>query len=333
MRKRRIAGATLVAAFTLIGALTSVATAAEPNGGPTACFRVSRFTERRQAGNWRQAGCTTELEKLTGEWVRSLAVDFITENLWCALIVPYTAGTRSETGSWSNERCSTAASNGRYIEIVWAFPPVFLDRNSGMRVNLNDIAKEEVGSELQSTVGTIKSHKLTVEVSVLETESGNSDTYLAKLFGSEKAGTETCETAGAAEKGEIEEGQGSESDSAELVTTSTAPLTVGVVYTIKSLTIICGMVEVSVKGSELGSIEPINTEIEAGSNRITAGLTCSKTLGVPSKTKYKNNKGEEKTAELTVTAGGVRSKGCELIGTSETSTIKLLPNVAIELVG
>jgi len=102
---------------------------------------------------------------------------------------------------------------------------------------------------------------------------------------------------------------------------------------VPSFKITCGTLKVTVAGSVLGSISPMNEQVAANSNTLKGGLTCKSTTGVPSKTKYTNNKGEAKETRLTATVAEKEANACELIGTSEAATFALLPNKMIEIVG
>lgn len=80
------------------------------------------------------------------------------------------------------------------------------------------------------------------------------------------------------------------------------------------------------------TLSPINNEIEKGSNTIHGGMIC-RAVGVPAKTKYTNSKGEAKEAKLEATVAGKTAGACELVGTALTSTIPLLPNKMVEVMG
>jgi hypothetical protein len=211
-------------------------------------------------------------------------------------------------------------------------PTLLFLGSEGPTVLLNSKAKEAISSELQSSVAKITAKKLTVELTLLQ-GGGSVGSYEAKFFEAEKAGTK-CETAGAAEAGEVEVGEKGKSEPISLQYTKIgSPLEAGEVFTVKSVKITCGAVKVTLNGTLLGSITPLNTEVAAGSNTVAAGLTCSATSGKPSKTSYINDKGEATKAALTAVSGGIEGEACELVGTAETSTIKLLPTKMIEIMG
>ena len=214
-------------------------------------------------------------------------------------------------------------------------PTLLFLGSEGPTVLLNNKPKEEVGSTLRSEVAEIAGKKLTFETTMLQEGSGTTGIYLAKFFEVKNASSgEGCETAGAAEKGEVEVGPEGKSDPVSLVYTSLSPLTVGSVFTVTEFSVKCnnGALTVKIKGSLLASITPINKDIEKGSNTFEGGLTC-KATGLPSKTKYTNAKGEAKETSLTVTVAGKSASACQLIGTVETSTILLLPSKMVEIMG
>jgi hypothetical protein len=191
-----------------------------------------------------------------------------------------------------------------------------------------------IASALKSTSATLESKQVAFGFTVLAEGGRVEGIYSAKFYETEKAGTGVCETEGAAEKGEIEVGEKGKAERAKLIYIKTgAPLEVGILFEIGSLKVICNKtLEVTVKGSLLGSLAPLNKQIESGSNTIESSISCKET-GVPTKTKYINQEGKEATAELSVKAGGVTAKACELIGTKENEVIKLLPNKMVEIMG
>jgi hypothetical protein len=201
-------------------------------------------------------------------------------------------------------------------------------------VLVNNKAEEAVSSELQSSVAKITGRKLTLQETLLAEKGAVAGIYSAKFFETEHSGSK-CETTGAAKAGEIEVGEKGKSEKIEVVYSKIgSPLEVGEVFNIGRLEVTCGAVEITVSGSVLGSLAPLNKEVSSGSNELEGGLACGRTSGTPAKTKYvSNRKGEAAETKLTVSSGGVRAGGCELVGTSETATIKLLPNKMIELMG
>jgi hypothetical protein len=208
-----------------------------------------------------------------------------------------------------------------------------LDAEGGAKLALT------IQSELQSTNAHLKGRKLGLELTILEEKGRLEGIYLAKFYEVENvANGSKCETARAAETSEVEVGEGGRSERVKVVYlklgTGTA-LEVGVLFEVSDITILCegGALEILVKGAALGSIAPLNREIGAGSNTITGGLICTSTTGVPLKTKYINTEGVSTEASLSVKTGGTTAKGCELVGTSESILVKLLPNKMVELMG
>jgi hypothetical protein len=201
-------------------------------------------------------------------------------------------------------------------------------------VLINNKAEEAVSFELQSSVAKITGRKLTLQETLLAEKGAVAGIYSAKFFETEHSGSK-CETTGAAKAGEIEVGERGKSEKIEVVYIKIgSPLEVGEVFNIGRLEVTCGAVEITVSGSVLGSLAPLNKQISSGSNELEGGLACSRTSGTPAKTKYvSNRKGEAAETKLTVNSGGVRASGCELVGTSETATIRLLPNKMVELMG
>jgi hypothetical protein len=194
-------------------------------------------------------------------------------------------------------------------------------------------------SELQSTNSHLHGRKLGLELTILEEKGRLEGIYLAKFYEVENvANAAVCETAGAAERGEVEVGEKGKSEIVKVVYLKLgtgAALEAGVLFEVSKLIVLCesGRLEVEVKGSVLGSIAPLNREIGAGSNIIEGGLICTRTNGVPLKTKYINTSGVSTEASLSVKSGGTTAKGCELVGDSEAAVVKLLPNKMVELMG
>jgi hypothetical protein len=193
-----------------------------------------------------------------------------------------------------------------------------------------------IPSELQSESARIPSTLVLLELTLLEERGSLGGIYLAKFYHTELTSTrEACETEGAAERGEVEVGERNKSERVRVVYLKIgSPLEVGVLFEVAALKVLCngGRVEVRVKGEDLGSLDPLNTEIRAGAGTIRGGVTC-KAIGKPSKTTYINGEGRSATASLRVTAGGLSEPGCELVGTTETTEASLLANKMIELMG
>lgn len=214
-------------------------------------------------------------------------------------------------------------------------PTLLFPAGGGPTVLLNITPRSAIESELQSAAAKIHGKKLSLEITLLEEKGHLEGIYLSKFFETEKTGTGTCTTSGAAEAAEIEVGEKGKSEKIKVVYITTSPLAVGELFEVTDLTIICnGTLEILVKGNVLGTIEPLNKKIASGSNTIEGGLHCLATpVGEPAITKYINSEGKAATASLTAEAGGTKSKACELIGTTSTTLVKLLPNKEIELMG
>jgi hypothetical protein len=97
--------------------------------------------------------------------------------------------------------------------------------------------------------------------------------------------------------------------------------------------VICGTNKLKIKGSVLSLITPINTVVAANSNTAQGSLRCSATADLAEETRYWNQKGTEEHVELSESNGAGFEKACELIGSTSTSTITLLPNKEIEIDG
>ncbi len=340
MKYLGITGVLLTAAFAILGLVASAASAEEPLGGPLACYEISNFSATKIAGNYKNAACTEEVTKLTGKFVLALPVTWIKENLWCALITPYKTGTNSETGTWKNEKCSEAKSNGEYTEVKWVKLPAITIEDSEPTVLINSASDHPtnngIASELQSAAANLAGKGLLLEVTLLNTATTSGIGIYLVLFleVAEVGGSkEKCSTSGDA-TGEVL----IPTNTVLLVSTtgSAGELQVGTLFDVSEFTIKCGATfEVKPKGSVLGYVEPIETKLGAGSNTGKGALRCtSKTeLGKPEKTKFTNQKGEAGVANLKVKAGGLNESGCELITNSSTGTITLLPTKAVELFG
>ena len=316
-----VAGAALAAAFALSGVAASTATA-----------RCAMSTQ--SVGNFEDISadgdCINESIIRTKLYI---IVDAFESSLGNYVYCAEASGTAK---GYSSDACTGEEheGSGEWVKIDGPEPSVVFLSGEGPTVLLANKAKETVPTELQSELAKVTGKQLTLDVTLLGERGGASGIYLAKFFEAKNASSgEPCETAGAAEKGEIEVGPEGKSDPTELVWAD--QLAVGEIFTVNEFSFTCnaGTLKVKVKGNALGSIEPGYKEVEKGSNEIKVGLTCSSTTGVPSKTKYTNFKGEAKVTALTVTVAGKSAGGCELVGSSTTSTISLLPNKMVEVLG
>ncbi len=337
MKYLGITGVLLTAAFAILGLVASAASAVEPLGGPLACYEISNFSAKKVAGNWSNATCTTEVTKLTGKFVLALPVTWLKENLWCALITPYVVGKPSETGTWEDEKCSKAKSNGEYTEIKWVKLPAITIEDSEPTVLINSASDHPTNngifSELQSSAAKLEGKGMLLEITLLNTATTSGiGIYLVLFLEVKDASTgETCSTSGDA-TGEVL----LPTSTILLVSTtsSTGALQVGLLLDISEFTMKCpGGSEVKLKGSVLGYVEPIESKIGKESNTSQGALRCTSTSGVPEKTKFTNQKGEAGVANLKIKAGGLNETGCLLLTNSSTGTITLLPTKAVELFG
>ncbi len=211
---------------------------------------------------------------------------------------------------------------------------LFTSGEPGPTVLINtqsDSPNNGIFSELQSSAAKLKGSGLLQEITLLQTATGVSGTYLALFLKVENVSTsEKCSTSGDA-TGEVL----LPSNKIELVYTSTgATLEVGALLSVSEFTITCsGGVEVKPKGSVLSGISPFGSFVAKGSNTTQGSLRCTSTSGKPEKTSFTNSKGESGTANLKVKSGGLNETGCELITNSSTGTISLLPTKEVEIMG
>ncbi len=337
MKYLGITGVVLTAAFAILGLVASAASAVEPLGGPLACYEISNFSATKIAGNYKNATCTEEVTKLTGKFVLALPVTWLKENLWCALITPYVVGKPSETGTWEDEKCSKAKSDGEYTEIKWVKLPAITIEKSEPTVLINSASDHPtnngISSEWPSAAAKLEGSGLLLEITLLNTATSSGIGIYLELFLKLKnpSSGETCSTAGDA-TGELLLPK----NTILLVSTSssTGALQVGLLFDISEFTITCsGGLEVKPKGSVLGYVEPIESKVEKESNTSQAAVRCSSTSGEPEKTKFTNEKGEAGTANIKIKAGGLNESGCLLITNSSSGTFTLLPTKAVELFG
>jgi hypothetical protein len=119
-----------------------------------------------------------------------------------------------------------------------------------------------------------------------------------------------------------------------LVYDSLSPLGVAARLAVPEVKMLCGTAtKFKVKGSLLSLITPINTIVKSGSTTTQFGTHCTTTVGEPAETRYWNQSGTEEHTKLEASAGVSFEKACELIGTTSTSTISLIPNKEIEIDG
>ncbi len=213
-------------------------------------------------------------------------------------------------------------------------PTLLFPSGGGPTVLLDIKYPNSVSTELQNELLTLRATGLLLEITLLQTRAGVSGIYLTLVLNLEQTTGRKpkCNSVGD-RAGEILYPR---SPTILLVYdklgTGTA-LGVGVLFTIPEFEIECEALISKLSGSMLGLINPINTIVRAGSDEIKGSLTCSATVGTPSETQYWNSEGREGTAELIIKSGGKKARGCELIGTTATSFVTLLPNIEVEIDG
>jgi hypothetical protein len=165
-------------------------------------------------------------------------------------------------------------------------------------------------TQIQSSVATLTGTGFLFELTVLQTPTHITGIYLLLVLRMRSSTGMACNTTGAKE-GEVILPLNSLED---VYYKTGSELEVGVVLNMREFSITCGVEKVTVKGSVLGPIMPLNKETTEGEGSIL----CSRTSGVPVKTEYTNDSGEKKTAKLEVTEAGKTSAACILIGSTET---------------
>jgi hypothetical protein len=164
-------------------------------------------------------------------------------------------------------------------------------------------------TELQSSVTNLKGEGVLLETTALQTSAGIVGTYLALYLKFETSAGVKCNTAGD-RAGEVL----LPSNTLEGVYYTTSPLKGGVVFNVREFSVECGSSTITIKGSQLGTVETAGGQ----TSESKGGLYCSSTPGKPEKTKYTNPKGEEKETKLEITAARRTVEGCQLVGTTNT---------------
>jgi hypothetical protein len=201
---------------------------------------------------------------------------------------------------------------------------------------INSLGNATTPTELQNTGGSaIKGEGITLEITFL-TASSNLGQFLARFRKTfkEKAAFH-CFTTGLTEEinvhGEV-----------HLVYDSLSPLGVATLFLVPEFEISCKegaepVLEVKVKGSVLGLVKPINTEIgttEHGEGiQACGGKNESGKAGKPVETKYWNESGTELHPALESEFGSGFKASCQLIGATTTSSIPLTPTKMVEIMG
>ncbi len=213
-------------------------------------------------------------------------------------------------------------------------PTLLFPSGGGPTVLLNIKYPNSVSTELQNELLTLKGTGLLLEITLLQTRTGVLGSYLTLFLGVEQTTGRKpkCNSVGDRE-GEV---LLPKSPTILLVYdklgTGTA-LGVGALFTVPEFEIECEALLTKISGTSLGLLNPINTAVRAESDEIKGSLTCSATVGTPAETQYWNTEGREGTAELIAKSGGKKARGCELIGTTPTSFVTLLPTKEIEIDG
>jgi hypothetical protein len=221
---------------------------------PLACYEVSEFKAEERAGNWNTNTCKgEEQKKLTSKWVLAEPIFQLPgqPTLWCAKLTPYVLNTNSETGSFSNNLCTTKAKDGEYVdvEVPNAWP-----------LHLNYLSNT-VKTELQNTSGGIF-HGAGLHVLYLFGELTALGTFRAIFLKVEK-GTELCFNQGVEANGEVST-EGSFHIVYTSLASSTQGLQLGVLYLPKELTGTAGAnqeiscptsaLKIKVRGSLIGTL-------------------------------------------------------------------------------
>jgi hypothetical protein len=201
---------------------------------------------------------------------------------------------------------------------------------------INSLGNAGVATELQNTGGSgIQGEGITLEITFL-TASSNLGQFLARFRKTHKTVlTDLCFTTGLSEEinvhGEV-----------HLVYDSLSPLGVATLFLVPEFKITCKEgaaegLEITVKGSVLGLVKPINTEIgttEHGEGiQACGGKNESGKAGKPVETKYWNAAGTELHPLLESEFGGGFKASCQLIGATTTSSIPLTPTKMVEIMG
>jgi len=214
-------------------------------------------------------------------------------------------------------------------------PTLLFPSGNGPTVLINsENDPNHIHSSLQSGVAAIEGEGVLVEITLLQLtlpEPNVSGIYTVLFLKFIETGhpANKCHSEGDAQE-EILVPQGT----VLLVYDSLSPLGVAARLSVPEVKILCGTAnKIKVKGSVLSLITPINTIVAAGSNTTQAGTYCTTALGVAQETRYWNQLGTEEHVKLEASNGVNFEKACELIGTTSTSTITLLPNKEIEIDG
>ena len=168
-------------------------------------------------------------------------------------------------------------------------------------------------TSFESSVVDLAGKGVLFEETYLQTPSGTTGSYSVLIL-EYKHGTQGCNTAGD-KNGELL----FPLYKSKLVYFSLSPLTIGVIFDIEKLKFECeGAVE-EMKGSMLGTFEPINKKVK-GTELIAGSLRCSSTSSKPEKTAYWNTSGTEENTKLELTTAKKTAEGCWLIGSTSTAT-------------
>jgi hypothetical protein len=307
-----IMAAVLTVGLTVGGVAASTASA-------RVCFLVSNFRNRQNAGNW--AGfnsttgqCTSEVVKLTGEWVLvKRLVRPTVGNLWCAEIL-LTAGREpeKETGTFEDEECrrENARPNvGDFIEVI--VPATARSTSvlplSGESFPVSITSSSTEATELQNAAGTLKGKEFSSSGEILKQTGG---LYKAEFKNVEEPVSKTkCNTSG--------DGAGvvlMPQDNFFFVHDESQEKGAAILFQVGEFPMVCGTTTVKIKGSQVGLVTNPN---KAGEDILTSfklKLHCSATIGESEDTAYWTSLLSSKLTPVLLANFGVGfRKACELI--------------------
>ena len=213
-----------------------------------------------------------------------------------------------------------------------ALPTLLFLAGEAVPLTISSLGNATTPTELQNTGGSgIKGEGITLEITFL-TASSNLGQFLARFRKTKKSATDLCSNTGLTEEINVH-------GSVSLVDDSLSPAGVATLFEVPEFVITCkeGSEElgVKVKGSVLGLVKPISTELlttQTGEGiQACGGKNEAGKAGKPVETKYWNAAGTELHPLLESEFGSGFKASCQLIGATTTTSIPLKPSKMVEV--
>lgn len=224
----------------------------------------------------------------------ALPEKWITGTLWCAKLTPYATGKDSETGSFSNNGCTTAKENGEYIEVEVTLTQFTLETNAKSEQKVTSTFVNPGKGLLE---GEITSTELTSEMAPTSKKEGTFHIDFKKSKCKTKLGSGEANSEGDAAGVILVLGKYKIVGWLEFSSNGGAG-TADAVLELEPVKIKCVGITIEVTGGVIGSLTPIRKK---GTD---FDLTVKEKEDVQEITEYENDEGGKVKVGLTTTVEG-----------------------------